>query len=173
MTCACLFALSFCSLPHCPVMAAVVCQCPGSVSGAVPVDFGGGSVAAGGEFRFVVGVDPTDGLAYSITYRDVLPTEGLRGVVAHLQKNAQRKHKKHVQVWLCHSVVDGVPCSLGESCPNLHATPLVWLPLGAVPFVCAKGCKGSLGRLFACCGSLVWGSRPCRATPGGGFGCAR
>jgi hypothetical protein len=76
-------------------------------------------------YRFIVVVDPTDDVAYSIGSRYVHKTKGLENIVTSLEKNAKRRrnaHKKHVEGPLCESVVKGVLCDFRDQCEKIHIT---------------------------------------------------
>lgn len=73
--------------------------------------------------RYVVALDPTDEKPYSISIRGIGPTQGMRDIFDYLQRNLNRKHKKHVQAWMCQSSVCGEVCALGDGCPNVHVSP--------------------------------------------------
>jgi hypothetical protein len=72
------------------------------------------------DIRFVVIIDPADGTAYSVSIRHIRQTDGLLEILSCLSKNEKRKHKKHVQAWMCQY---GDQCTLQNSCPNIHITP--------------------------------------------------
>jgi len=75
-----------------------------------------------GYCRYVVVRHPLDAQSYTVGVKYVKTTEGAVELCTNLAKNVGRKHKKHVNSWLCSSVVSGQECELADRCPNVHVT---------------------------------------------------
>eukprot|EP00992_Anisonema_acinus_P012384 TRINITY_DN8087_c0_g1_i1.p1 TRINITY_DN8087_c0_g1~~TRINITY_DN8087_c0_g1_i1.p1 ORF type:complete len:246 (+),score=25.91 TRINITY_DN8087_c0_g1_i1:94-831(+) len=75
-----------------------------------------------GDVRYLVVRHPEDFEAYSIGVKYICQTEGADDLIKSLLKNVTRKHKKHVNSWLCAACVTGTTCALAERCPNIHVT---------------------------------------------------
>eukprot|EP01004_Peranema_trichophorum_P008060 NODE_6824_length_839_cov_34.994413_g6225_i0.p1 GENE.NODE_6824_length_839_cov_34.994413_g6225_i0~~NODE_6824_length_839_cov_34.994413_g6225_i0.p1 ORF type:complete len:146 (+),score=18.48 NODE_6824_length_839_cov_34.994413_g6225_i0:55-438(+) len=75
-----------------------------------------------GYIRYVVVLSPEDNLEYSIGIKYIYLTTGAKDLLGSLKRNAERKHKKHIQSWLCVSVIQGECCPLKQNCPNIHVS---------------------------------------------------